>query len=180
MIYLLVIGFISILGQVALLRELSVAFYGVELIYSLALGIWLLWTAAGTLIGRWAEKPSCAAIQILFVLFALLLPADIAFIRSIRVIFSGITGAYLPFQTQVLAMAASLLPISLVLGLMFQWTARAYLEEGKSLAQAYAIESLGGLAGGICSTLFLMSHMRNFLYGHDLRASGAGYGLRSR
>jgi len=37
--YLFFIGFVSILGQVALLRELSVAFYGVELIYTLALGV---------------------------------------------------------------------------------------------------------------------------------------------
>ena len=41
MAYLLVIGFISILGQVVLLRELNVAFYGVELIYTLAIGVWL-------------------------------------------------------------------------------------------------------------------------------------------
>ena len=42
---LFIIGFISMLGQVAVLRELSVAFYGVELIYILAMGIWLFWSA---------------------------------------------------------------------------------------------------------------------------------------
>jgi len=41
------IGLISILGQVVLLRELSVSFYGVELVYLLALGIWFFWTAIG-------------------------------------------------------------------------------------------------------------------------------------
>ena len=46
------IGLISLLGQVILLRELAVASYGVELIYLYALGVWLLCTAAGALLGR--------------------------------------------------------------------------------------------------------------------------------
>jgi hypothetical protein len=35
---LLIIGLVSLLAQVVLLRELVVAFYGIELIYILALG----------------------------------------------------------------------------------------------------------------------------------------------
>lgn len=46
---LLAIGLIALLGQVALLRELNVALYGSELVYLVALGIWLLGTAAGAL-----------------------------------------------------------------------------------------------------------------------------------
>jgi len=49
-VYLLSIGLISILGQVILLRELNVSFYGVELIYLFALGIWLFWTAVGVVV----------------------------------------------------------------------------------------------------------------------------------
>ncbi|MBU1936218.1 hypothetical protein KKG05_02385, partial [bacterium] len=49
---LLFIGFISILGQVALLRELAVAFFGSELIYLLAIAFWLIWTGLGALISR--------------------------------------------------------------------------------------------------------------------------------
>jgi len=52
-VYLLITGFISILGQVVILRELNVAFYGIELIYIIALGIWLLGTAAGTISGKY-------------------------------------------------------------------------------------------------------------------------------
>ncbi|MEI6315782.1 MAG: hypothetical protein WCO89_12995, partial [Syntrophus sp. (in: bacteria)] len=47
------IGLISILSQVILLRELAVAFYGVELIYLFALGVWLFFTAAGAMISRY-------------------------------------------------------------------------------------------------------------------------------
>ena len=56
-ITLVAIGIISILGQVVLLRELNVAFFGVELVYLLALGIWLFWTAAGAVIGRRRHFP---------------------------------------------------------------------------------------------------------------------------
>ena len=44
---LFVIGFISMLGQVIILREFLVAFYGIELICALAIGVWLLWTGTG-------------------------------------------------------------------------------------------------------------------------------------
>ena len=57
-VYLLSIGLISILGQVILLRELNVSFYGVELIYLFALGIWLFWTAVGVIAGPLAAAPA--------------------------------------------------------------------------------------------------------------------------
>ena len=49
--WLLAVGLVTILGQVVLLRELNVAFYGSELIYILAMGMWLLWTAVGAALG---------------------------------------------------------------------------------------------------------------------------------
>jgi hypothetical protein len=61
--YLFVVGFVSILGQVVLLRELNVAFYGVELIYTLALGVWLLFSACGAMIGRRMKTPPFAKIN---------------------------------------------------------------------------------------------------------------------
>jgi spermidine synthase len=164
MAYLLVLGFISILGQVVLLRELSVALYGVELIYTLALGVWLLSTACGAMIHRRAHiPPSSARTILLFLLFSIALILDVAFVRSIRIIFTNLPGSYLPLQTQVAAMCISLLPIGLILGLLFQWTAQAYLANGRSLARAYAVESVGGLAGGFCATLFLKFGFQNLM-----------------
>jgi spermidine synthase len=161
MMDLLIIGLISILGQAVLLRELSVAFYGIELIYVLSMGIWLVWTALGAVIGRRNLSPSSTWIQFFFLLFSLLLPADVVFIRSIRTIFSPVPGAYLPFTHQILAMSAALLPIGLLSGLIFQWAAKLYLVGGRTLARAYALESAGGLAGGLCATLFLRFGLQN-------------------
>jgi spermidine synthase len=162
-VYLFAVGFVSILGQVVLLRELNVAFYGIELIYTLALGIWLLSSACGTMISRQIHHRSSVWISLCFLLLSIGIPLDMAFLRSVRLLFSNTPGAYLPLHTQIAAMSASLLPIGLLLGLLFQWTAKAYVASEKSLAAAYAIESLGGIAGGIFATLFLKFGFQNFV-----------------
>ncbi len=160
-IFLLAIGLISILGQVVLLRELNVSFYGIELIYLLALGIWLFWTAVGAVAGRRNYFPSLNHIALLFIIFGIALPLDIMFIRSSRLIFGGVPGAYLTFLQQLIVLVISILPTGLLSGLLFQWTAKAYVTTGRTLAVAYAIESAGGLIGGLFSTLFIMWGLRN-------------------
>jgi spermidine synthase len=154
------IGLISILGQVVLLRELNVAFYGVELVYLLALGIWLFWTAIGALIGR-RTLPSYSHIAVLFIIFGVTLPLDVVFIRASRFLFGGVPGAYLSFVQQLTVAVISLLPAGLLSGLLFQRTARIYVADGKTLAIAYAIESTGGLIGGLLATLFLKWGIQN-------------------
>jgi spermidine synthase len=160
-ISLFAIGLISILGQVVLLRELNVSFYGIELIYLLALGIWLFWTAAGAVIGRRVHFPSPNRIAALFIIFGIALPLDIVFIRSSRLIFGGVPGAYLTFFQQLIVVVISILPAGLLSGLLFQWTAKAYVTTGRTLAVAYAIESAGGLIGGLFSTIFIMWGLQN-------------------
>jgi len=49
---LFLVGFLSLLAQVVLLRELNVAFYGIELAYLVALAAWLAGTAAGAALPR--------------------------------------------------------------------------------------------------------------------------------
>ncbi|PKN53251.1 MAG: hypothetical protein CVU55_03310 [Deltaproteobacteria bacterium HGW-Deltaproteobacteria-13] len=158
---LLAIGLISILGQVVLLRELNVSFYGIELIYLLAMGIWLFWTAVGAAIGRRNHSPSVNSIAALFIIFGMVLPLDILFIRSSRLIFGGVPGAYLAFYQQLIVLVMAILPAGLLSGFLFQRAAKAYVAKDKTLAAAYAIESAGGLIGGLFSTLFIMWGVRN-------------------
>jgi len=158
---LLIAGFVSILGQVVLLRELNVAFYGVELIYVLAMGVWLLWTAAGAVIGRRRSTPSRTLVGWLVVLLAVLLPLDVAGIRWLREASGGIPGTYLPFGRQLIAVLLVLCPIGITLGLLFQKAAKLFIAERKTLALAYAIESAGGLLGGLAATLLLKYGVQN-------------------
>ncbi|MBP8980682.1 MAG: hypothetical protein KBG09_05500 [Syntrophobacterales bacterium] len=153
------IGLFSLLSQVLLLRELAVASYGVELIYLFALGVWLLFTATGAMLGRRrpaAPGPIAAALLSL----AIILPANVAFIRAGRLLLSGVPGAYLPFYQQLLMPILALCPVGLLTGFIFPPAAALYVARGsvpgrRTLATAYGIESLGALAGGIIATLFL-------------------------
>ncbi|MBN1613893.1 MAG: hypothetical protein JW950_05450 [Deltaproteobacteria bacterium] len=160
-LYLFAVGLLSILGQVALLRELNVALYGVELFYLLALGTWLLWGALGALVGAMRRDVSPELVILLFLLLGLILPLDLAFIRYSRLLLTGVPGAYLSFPRQFFLILIALAPPGIVLGVLFQWSARHYVGGEKSLARAYAIESLGGLAGGILSTLSLTWGIQN-------------------
>jgi len=159
------VGLVSILGQVVLLRELNVAFYGSELIYVLALGLWLLWTAVGAMAGRRTTVPAAWRVRALLLAVSLVLPLSIVFIRAVRRIFGAVPGAYLPFPSQMLAMALALLPACVLLGLLFQWAAKRYVGQGRTLARAYAVESAGAIAGGALATLFLAAGVQNLQAG---------------
>ena len=161
LIELLLTGFLSILGQVVLLRELNNALYGVEIVYIIAIGMWLFWTAVGAAIGRWKSRPGKHAIHSLFLLASCLLILELFFIRGGHILFGGVRGAYLPFYLQLLLLVLAILPVGISMGLLFQWTAKHYISKGFSLARAYGIESLGGVLGGLCSTLFLVFGMQN-------------------
>jgi spermidine synthase len=152
---LLIIGFVSILGQVVLLRELAVALYGIELTYVLGIGAWLLGTGLGAAARAKSFVPRPAHVSLLLLAFSILLPLDVVFIRAMRHVFGGVSGAYLPIPQQLFGIAVTLIPVGIVLGLLFQWSARLYLTGARTMAAAYAVESAGGVLGGLLSTLTL-------------------------
>ena len=163
--YLIAVGFVSILGQVVVIRELNVAFYGIELIYILTLGIWLLGTAIGAVVGRSTHPPQESSVQNLFLLTSAALAIDIVLIRGIRRLFGGVPGGFLPFQTQLIGLMLTVLPLSFLTGLLFRWTARILLTEERTLAEAYSLESAGGVLGGLASTLLLVWDFQNLSAG---------------
>jgi spermidine synthase len=161
-LWLLAVGAIAMLGQVVLLRELEVAFFGSELVLVLGLGAWLAGTAAGAASGGRSGVPGERAVRRLFVVLGVALPLAVVLARGVRVLFGGVPGGYLPFGLQMLSLALCLVPISLLLGLLFQWTARRFAASGRSLATAYAVESAGGLIGGLLATLLLAAGVQNW------------------
>ena len=89
-------GFVSIPSQVILLRELTVAFYGVELVYLLGLGTWLAWVALGASLAHRRWPASAGGLAALFGLLAVALPLSVAFLRAARPLLSGLPGASWP------------------------------------------------------------------------------------
>jgi spermidine synthase len=160
-LWLFEIGFFTILAQVVLLRELSVAFYGNELIYLFSLGFWLFWSAFGAAAGQKIDLPP-RAVRWCWLAGAPLLCLDLAFIRRIQLTFGGLPGADLPLGVQLCVTAGALMPLSSIFGWLFQnvckqlATPRAIPNQSRHvLAHSYAIESAGGLVGGVFATYAL-------------------------
>ncbi|MDQ5985733.1 MAG: spermidine synthase [Syntrophus sp. SKADARSKE-3] len=161
---LLATGLISLLGQVALLRELNVAFYGTELIYVFSLGFWLIFTAAGAIFQHRLFSPTIRKLAAALVFTGPFLFASVAFIRGSRIIFSIVPGVLPPFGIQLLLTAITLFPVSFMTGILFSGAAKAFISEGRSertLSAAYAIESIGALAGGLIGTLGIYAGLQN-------------------
>ncbi len=160
---LVLIGFVSIVFQVLLLRELNTALYGVELIYIISIGVWLASTSIGAVVNftLFRFHPE-NRISLHFLLLFLLTPVVFAFIHGSHLVFHGTPGAFLPFYHQLLLIVTSLLPIGFLSGRLLRLIAAQYMERGNSLAMAYGIECLGSLAGGVLTTFQTMFHTGNF------------------
>jgi len=159
---LFIVGLVSIAAQVVLLRELNVAAFGVELVYVLALGVWLAATALGAVLCRSARIPRAGLLAVPLFLFAVLVPLAVAAARASRMLFGGVPGAYLPFGDQVASILVTLLPAGFLAGWLFRRAAGLFVSEGRTVAAAYAIESAGGVAGGLLSSLGMHWGTRNF------------------
>lgn len=160
--WLLAVGLASLLGQVALLRELDVALHGSELVYVLALGAWLAASGCGALLGRSARAPAAALVQAAFLALGAGLPLLLLLVRALPLLPGSIPGAYLPLGQQLAALLLAIAPAGLLLGLLFRWSAAHALAAGCSLAAAYALESLGAALGGLAATLSLAWGLPNF------------------
>jgi len=152
-------GFVALLGQVVLLRELSAALYGNELVLVLALGIWMLGTGAGALVGRAAR--SDRALEMLLLAGGVLVPVAAVWCRAARPALGAVPGAFLAPAAQLAAIVLTLVPAAFVLGKLFQSAARRMIEEGGTLARAYAAESAGALVAGAGVTLAAAADVSN-------------------
>lgn len=150
---LFLVGAVSLLAQVVLLRELNVAFYGVELVYLVALAAWLAGTAAGAALlpGRAASRPGAA--PALLAAAAFVLPLEVALVRGSRLLLGGVPGAYLPLEHQVLVLLLATVPLACLFGLAFRWAAGHHVSTGGRLARAYAVECAGAAVAGLACTV---------------------------
>jgi len=164
---LFVIGLVSLLGQIVLLRELSVASYGVELIYLLGMACWLIGSSLGSGFGQKRHTDHVAVLSI-FLLYTLLLPLDMVFLRLSRWLLGGVTGAFLPFHLQLLTLIISVMPLSFLMGMAFKKAAGLLVitsRKPNSLAMAYGWECMGSVVAGGLATLGPVWHIPNLLMG---------------
>ncbi len=153
---LVVLGVNSILGQIIVIREFLVIFYGNELSAGIVLAAWLFWTAMGSgLAAKWVDswgKPYLCLV-ICQLVAALALPGIIWGIRSIRGFGGLFPGEIIGLTPMLYSSFLLLAPLGLSLGFMFilgcKLYAKATDQEAASIGRTYLYEALGASLGGI-------------------------------
>lgn len=152
------LGVTSLVAQVVLVRELLIVFYGNEFFIGWTLFSWLVWTAAGALLGGRllaGVRDPARAVAVCQVGAALLLPAAIVFIRASRALTGTLPGAMPDLLPAMLHSLLAMAPLCGMLGIQFVLGARAWkrtageTDPGQTLGRAYALETAGFVVGGI-------------------------------
>ncbi len=166
---LCLIGFAAIIGQILLIRELLVIFYGNELSTAIILASWLIWTSLGSVtLGRIADTISqkhrtFALVQLVL---AFLLPSSILAVRLSRILWSIPVGEVVDLVTMMGISFAILAPFCFLSGFLFALGCSLHSEatggRGKSVGTVYLLEAIGSGIGGIAfAALFV--HFLNHL-----------------
>jgi len=162
---LLILGFSSIFTQIYFVREFLDLFHGNEIVIGIVFSSWMLLTGLGAWLGRFFNRIKGRLgfiffLQIIFTILPLLTILKIDLWRSF-LFPSGITASF----TQILYSVFLLqLPFCLVNGFLFvAYTSMlsGYSNENRS-GQAYSMESLGSVIGGMVVNLILLWHLDNF------------------
>ena len=162
-------GFATAIGQIVILRELLVLFYGNELSTGLIFASWLLWTALGsTLTGRYGARLAhhASVLTMALALLALLLPASVLWIRAARIIWSIPRGEMVgPLSMLGISLAGTSL-FCLASGALFGLTwVRLASASQKGSAQPLSIylgEALGAAMGGLFFYFVLLPRVAIF------------------
>ena len=159
-------GFTSTLGQILMVRELLVLFYGNELSTGLIFAAWLVWTALGSgagsrLADRFPPRPELLIIPLAGL--ALLLPASILLIRAGRLLWGVGPGEILPPLTMVAISFAATGPFCALSGFLFSfcWSVHARRPSKTQHRRPLGIylgEALGAAVSGILFYFLLLPY----------------------
>ncbi|MFH1830633.1 MAG: hypothetical protein ABH871_07650 [Pseudomonadota bacterium] len=156
-IQLFILGLISIVSQVIILRELTINFYGNEFFIGITLAAWLAWVAIGSVFPRHAVlRRSLILIQVLAVIF---LFVEIFFIRYLK----GVISLHGEIPNLVFAFFVAILspaPLCFVLGLWWatgsELLAKASERASLAVNRGYFVETLGFILGGVLFSFLLV------------------------
>lgn len=148
--------------QAIFVREFLAVIYGTELSLGILFASWLLWIAIGAELGAYIAprvKNPKFSFSLWLLIVGCLLPAQIAFIRSMHIILRTPPGELPSPLSTALYVLFALSPFSLAIGFTFPLGVRMYRTLGqitaRPVALIYAVEALGSLLGG-CAFSFLL------------------------
>ncbi|MFC1770129.1 hypothetical protein ACFLZI_03655 [Nitrospirota bacterium] len=149
------IGFVSMLMQITLLRELLSVFVGNELDIGITLAVWLLAVGFGSIVGIRLEFRKAFGLSFIFA--GLLIVPAIFSISYIRSILGVVPGELIPLGLTILSIAAILSPLCVFFGAQYPLAVKQLKEfhATGSAAIVYGLESIGAFVGGVTFTFVL-------------------------
>ena len=161
---LTMVGFTATAGQIIVVREFIVVFYGNELCLGLILGNWLLWGAVGSwVLGRLADRINkrTGVLASCQVFLAFLLPALIFAARGARIILKTQPGELMGLVPVSIFTFVVLSPLCAILGFLFSLGARMYpsARGAKQIGHVYILEGIGASVGGLLTSLLLIRYL---------------------
>lgn len=160
---LTVVGFSAMAGQIVLMRELLVVFYGNELSFGITLASWLFWVGFGSLgIARWLAgriKDKITAFALCETGLAFLLPLSVFGARFIPAALRIPPGEIIGILPMSMSAFILLAPICILGGFLFTIGCEIYRmgeERAARIGYVYIFEALGATIGGLATTLILI------------------------
>lgn len=162
------LGFWAILGQVVLLRETLVIFFGNEITIGLFYAVWFAGIFTGALIGAAMSDKLRSPVSFLIAflpIMILLVVSGAVILRLGRLIFDVPVGQYVPFFTMTKIHLCALFPLGLSVGFAFPAACRtaspkrsfeAWDRSGYAVGTVYVYESLGSLTAGLLHSFYLV------------------------
>ncbi|TBR17488.1 hypothetical protein EPO66_02640, partial [bacterium] len=161
---IIIIGLSGIAGQVILLRELLISFYGNELILGVVLANWLVSEAMGALLlGYYVDKvrEKFKVFVFLQIIFSLSFVYGVFCIRAFKYFLAIPFGESLSIFYVFMISMAVMLPLAFAHGGLFAVSCKLY--SGKSgIGGVYAWEALGTLLGGVALTYLFIPYFDSF------------------
>ncbi len=158
--FFLLLGYISILAQLILLREFIKSFFGNELVIGIFLAVWMVLTALGARAGnsyqRRIESRQLYAIMILLGLLPLLIYLILILVNRFFFL-PGFQAGVLDISITILVLTALFTGVS---GFLFGYVSKIPGSQSPRSA-SYRLDALGSLAGGMFFSLVLVHLLNN-------------------
>lgn len=160
---LFVIGFITMIAQIIVMRELLVIFYGNELTIGITLSVWLFATGLGSgVLGRqvFRLKQPVRYLGIAVFCYAILALAAILLIRTTPRILDWSYGEIIGIIPILATSLVTVTPVCLMGGILFALGYRCYQrldsEPVQAVSRAYLLESAGAAVSGFITSQLLV------------------------
>ncbi len=166
----LMLGIISQIAQVVLLRELLMVFHGNELSIGIILAAWMAWVGVGSAIGATIAQRTNRSLTILTLNIAAILPLlviTVSVIRGLRGFFDVTPGAYLSLPDIIISSFVVMAPLCLLIGMQFVLLAKIWRQSDGAVGMSgagktYIGEAAGNIIGGIVFTFAMVRYLNSF------------------